>query len=178
MEKLSRQKHIDLFYGDTCQVSEQGYVPYAWQFPGQEVFIPAAKGKAINCWALISRDNRIHYTTTYQSVDAQFVLEQLEELSWGIKRLTVVVLDNAGPHVARKIKERLKYWEQRGLFIFYLPPYSPHLNIAETLWRKLKYEWLHPDDYFCTGQLFFSVTAALAAVGSQLAINFSEFNLC
>ncbi|WP_350480487.1 transposase [Bacteroides acidifaciens] len=24
------------------------------------------------------------------------------------------------------------------MFLFFLPPYSPHLNIAETLWRMLK----------------------------------------
>ncbi|MDR0574663.1 MAG: transposase [Tannerella sp.] len=26
------------------------------------------------------------------------------------------------------------------MFITFLPPYSPHLNIAETVWRKLKKE--------------------------------------
>jgi transposase len=33
------------------------------------------------------------------------------------------------------------------LFVRFLPPYSPHLNLAEVLWRKLKYEWLRPQDY-------------------------------
>jgi transposase len=48
------------------------------------------------------------------------------------------------------IKERRAAWEQRGLFLLYLPRYSPHLNIVETLWRKLKYEWLSPKDYETT----------------------------
>jgi hypothetical protein len=26
--------------------------------------------------------------------------------------------------------------------IFYLPPYSPHLNIIETLWRFMKHVWI------------------------------------
>gem|GEM_PF-6935554 len=30
---------------------------------------------------------------------------------------------------------------------FHLPTYSPHLNLAETVWRKLKYEWLSASDY-------------------------------
>jgi transposase len=38
----------------------------------------------------------------------------------------------------------------------YLPPYSPHLNLAEVLWRKLKYEWLRPEDYFQAETLFYS----------------------
>ncbi|HEX8637237.1 MAG TPA: transposase [Pyrinomonadaceae bacterium] len=49
-------------------------------------------------------------------------------------------MDNAPSHRARIIKEQIKVRHGRGLFLFYLPRYSPHLNIVETLWRKLKYE--------------------------------------
>ncbi|WP_338045584.1 transposase [Paraprevotella xylaniphila] len=41
-------------------------------------------------------------------------------------------------HRNKKIKELHPIWEKRGLFLFYLPPYSPQLNISETLWRILK----------------------------------------
>jgi hypothetical protein len=58
-----------------------------------------------------------------------------------------------------------------------LPPDSPHLNIAETLWRKLKCEWLQPEDYATTDGLFYQVRQALAAVGKGLKIRFSEFSL-
>ena len=91
--------------------------------------------------------------------------------------MTVVVLDNAPVHTSKPVQERRVFWEERGLFIFYLPPYSPHLNIAETLWRKLKYEWLQPRDYATTEGLFYQVRQALAAVGSLLSIQFSEFEL-
>ena len=37
-------------------------------------------------------------------------------------------------------RENQSAWEERGLFVWFLPTYSPHLNIAEILWRKLKYE--------------------------------------
>ena len=47
----------------------------------------------------------------------------------------------------RKVKEMRKIWEGRGLFLFYLPPYSPELNPAETLWRILKGKWIRPADY-------------------------------
>jgi transposase len=33
-------------------------------------------------------------------------------------------------------------------------PYSPHLNLAETLWRKLKTEWLVVEDYLEQDCLF------------------------
>ena len=45
----------------------------------------------------------------------------------------MVVLDNARVHTSKAFQERREAWEKRGLFIFYLPPYSPHLNLIEIL---------------------------------------------
>jgi len=57
----------------------------------------------------------------------------------------------------------------------YLPPYCPHLNIVEVLWRKLKYQWLQVQDYLETQTLFYRVRQALAAVGTLLQIHFAPF---
>jgi transposase len=58
-----------------------------------------------------------------------------------------------------------------------LPPYSPHLNIAERLWKELKDRWLKPADYYSAENLFYTVNLALTAVGKELFINFSEFTI-
>lgn len=65
-------------------------------------------------------------------------------------------------------------WEQRGLFLFFLPPYSPQLNIAETLWRILKGKWIRPQDYITSDMLFYTTNRALADIGKGLRINFSK----
>ena len=87
------------------------------------------------------------------------------------------MLDNAKVHRAAKVKKQLETWQQRGLFLFYLPTYSPHLNIAERLWKELKARWLKPQDYLTTDSLFYAVKMALAAVGRQLFINFSDYKI-
>lgn len=53
-------------------------------------------------------------------------------------QLTVVILDNAGFHKGGEIERRRVAWEQQGLFLRYLPPYCPFLNLIEGTWRKLK----------------------------------------
>ncbi len=58
---------------------------------------------------------------------------------------------------------------------FYLPAYSPHLNIAEVLWRKLKYEWLRAEDYADKETLCYQARQALATVGKSLKIAFGDF---
>jgi transposase len=177
LEKLSKLGLIDLYYGDESRVSIDPCVPYGWQFAGENVFMPSAKGVGLNCFALLSRANDLLFETKIKRITSEFILEQLERLSFSIKKVTVVVLDNARVHTAGKVESRRGFWQKRGLYIFYLPPYSPHLNIAETLWRKLKYEWLQASDYTTADGLFYGVRQALAAVGSSLKIQFSEFSL-
>lgn len=176
LERLSERGLVDLFYGDESRVSLQPCVPYAWQFPDERVAMPSAGRGGVNCFALLSRDNRAHWHLTEGSITAAWVSERLDALSLSLRHPTVVVLDNASVH-ARAAKERAAVWQGRGLFVFFLPPYSPHLNIAETLWRKLKYEWLRPEDYADEQTLRLAVWQALAAVGVSLRIQFSAFRV-
>ena len=175
LEELANRRVIDLLYGDECQVSLLPCIPYGWQFADEEVAMPTARGAALNCFALLTRANECRFVTMTGKITAAFVFEQLEQLSIGLKRLTVVVLDNARVHGAKLIRERIRAWQARGLFVFYLPAYSPHLNIVETLWRKLKYEWLMPEHYETPQSLFYAARQALAAVGTELKIRFSAF---
>jgi transposase len=177
LEQQSQQGCIELLYGDESRVSTEGYVPYGWQFQDEEVCIEAEKGKGLNCFALISRDNKMVYATCEQTITADFIIEQLDGLSLKVRKPTVVVLDNAKVHTAAKVKERLNYWQKRGLYLFYLPPYSPHLNIAERLWKELKSRWIKTEDYMTTDKLFYAVNLALATVGKELFINFKDFQI-
>lgn len=165
---------IDLYYADECRVSLNPVVPYAWQFEDEAVWMPTSQGSGLNCFGLIARDNTLHFETITKSIDSSFIIEQFEQLSMSISKETVVVLDNARPHMVKAVQERRASWQQRGLTLFYLPPYSLQLNLAEILWRKLKYEWLRPQDYRSFEGLRYAVELALAAVGSLLNITFSS----
>ena len=176
MERLSEQGQVDVFYGDESRVSLQPCVPYGWQFEGERVTMPSEPGWGVNCFALISRDNRCHARLTQETITAAFVSGELDAFSRALSRPTVVVVDNARVHT-KAVKAREAAWQERGLFVLFLPPYSPHLNIAETLWRKLKYEWLRPADYADEERLRLSVWQALRAVGTSLSIQFSPFRV-
>lgn len=177
LENLSERRLIDLYYADQSRVSLEPSIPYGWQFPDEKVFMPSEKGAGLNCFALLKRNNQCLIETSSETVTSRFIFEQFENLSVGLQKLSVVVLDNARIHTSQIIKERIKIWQQRGLYIFSLPRYSPHLNIVETLWRKLKYEWLTPADYQSKENLFYQIRLALKAVGNSLFIRFSKFQL-
>ena len=156
LEELDSKGDIILYYADESHVCTNGYVPYGWQYKDEDVYVPAEKAARLNIFGMITRRN-----------------EYLDLMSFSVKKKTVVVLDNASVHRNRKIKELRKIWEDRGLFLFYLPPYSPELNPAEILWRVLKCKWLRPVDYTTTDALFYATNSALAAVGNILKVNYS-----
>lgn len=176
MEHQSELGNIDLYYGDETQVSTEGFVPYGWQFSDEEVSIPVQKEAKINCLGFISRSNNFKYKITEKNVNADFVLEMLDEWSLHLEKPTVIVLDNARIHTARKVKKLFRIWQKRGMYIFYLPPYSPHLNIIERLWKELKEGWLKPSDYLSKDDLFYAVNRICSNIGLNLKINFSSFN--
>ena len=173
---MSEQGLLRLFYGDESHVCSEGYVPYGWQFSDEEVFIAAQKGFRMNCWGLISRDNECHWAATPKTINAAFVWEKLDVFSFKVLAPTIVILDNASVHTATIIQNSRAIWQQRGLYLFFLPPYCPHLNIAETLWRHLKGGWLAAEDYAQDDDLAYALNRCLANVGKALKIKFSSFN--
>jgi len=176
IESQSETGNINLFYGDETQISEQGYVPYGWQFEDEDLYIKAYKGGLIHYLGLLSRDNRLIYKTTQASITANSALQSLDEFSFTLDKPTVLVLDNARVHTAHKIKERLAVWQNREVYIFYLPPYSPQLNIIERFWKELKQAWIKPEDHASSDSLFYALDRMLANVGKEHFLKFNPFN--
>lgn len=174
LEQQYREGLIDLYFGDGSFTCTEGYVPYGWQFPGENITIPSDRGARLNIWGMIDYDSRYHGFCSTESMTSERIADFLDRFSLTIRKTTFVVLDNAKVHRSKYMKEMRKIWEKRGLYLFFLPPYSPHLNIAETLWRMLKGQWIQPADYVSTDNLFYAVNRGLAGLGTTHFINFSK----
>jgi transposase len=62
-------------------------------------------------------------------------------------QITVMMLDNASVHKSHLVRSRIDDWQQQGLYLFFLPPYSPQLN-------RIEDEWLHLKRDELSGQVF------------------------
>ena len=85
------------------------------------------------------------------------------------QRSEVVVLDNAHFHKAKNLRAKEARWQAKGLYLRYLPPYSPQLNPIEALWRVLKGFLLPRRLYASLKNLedaVFSVLSTLGAISS------------
>jgi transposase len=140
------------------------------------VDIKVERGFKINCFAMISRQSKCIYKTSFTNINGQFIVDMLNKFADTLHKETVLVLDNASFHKSKAVKERLEEWQEKGLYIFYLPPYSPELNIAETLWRILKTLEIRPQDYLSQETLHERLKERLDNIGEKWAISFSKYN--
>ncbi len=78
----------------------------------------------------------------------------------------VVVLDRAPFHQAGAVRERRPGWEAKGLRLYYLPSYCPHLNPIEGVWRRLKGFLMPRRFYDSLAELKRAVLSALSLLGA------------
>ena len=63
-------------------------------------------------------------------------------------------------------------WEEKGLTIFYLLPYSPQLNPIEMVWKFMKYYWIELDAYKSTQNMKNYVEKVIIEYGENYEIIF------
>ncbi len=153
-------------------------MPYLWQKKankqGQTVGLRSqAHSRRLNVLGFLSKEGNLHSFPTKETLTANHLIESIEALLPTLTRPTTIVLDNASVHRAKAVKEKQAQWKQKGLRLLFLPPYCPHLNKIETLWRQMKYRWLAPDAYTDFATLCQSVTDILAKVGTKYQITYA-----
>ena len=116
--------------------------------------------------------SKLFASTTYDSVDTEVVIEVFNLFVNQLTKDTIVVIDNAPTHTSKKFKEQMKIWKEKGLIIFFLPPYSPQLNPIEQLWKFMKYYWIELDAYKSVEKMKNYVEKVIIGYGDKYEIIF------
>jgi len=133
-----------LFYFDQSGFSASPPVQRGWSPIGKphRVFpLPHCRRAVLG--ALDFGANLLTYHTSKTTIKRPDVVRFLDQLARestpGL--MTVVVLDNAT--IRHNIdQETLDQWLlKHRMVLFYLPPYSPELNLIEIVWKQAKYHW-------------------------------------
>jgi transposase len=149
-------------------------VPSGWIRIGEQHGISSSKAGKINVFGLLNYRGQLTSYTTHGRVDGAQIIDWLDNFVASMKQPTVVVLDNAPWHTSTAVTAKIEEWKSQGLELFFLPPYCPHLNIIETLWRKMKHEWLRPQDFNSRAELHERINHILDTYGEDLyTINFN-----
>jgi transposase len=164
---------IDLLFSDETGFNLVPNIPYGWQPIGEQITIRSAKDHVCNLLGFLTRNGSLKVWSTPHNINSDFVIECIDELADQTERPTVIVLDNAPWHASAKVINKEKEWNEKDLYLFFLPTYSPHLNLIETLWRKIKYEWLKAEDYLSANKLKEALYNIINKYDDEFSINIS-----
>ena len=178
LEKLRRhaeQGELDLRYFDESGFCLVPYVPYAWQAQGKTIEIESSKSKRLSVVGFLNTNNELDAYTFEGTITSEVVIACMDEFckTRAREHKTVVVIDNASIHTSEAIEEKLAQWEAKGVTLFYLPKYSPELNLSEVLWRFMKYEWIEFSAYLSWQHLVEYVENVIKHYGEKYQINFA-----
>ena len=173
LKKRDRDGKIDLRYVDETGFCLEPYVPYAWQEKGEQVMVNSQRSKRLNAFGILNIRQELEVFLFEGTINSDVVIACIDRFSEKIKMETVLVVDNASIHTSNVFLEKQEEWKAKGLTIFFLPTYSPELNIIEILWRFIKYQWLEIDAYESWSSLVKTVENIFIKFGSEYIINFA-----
>ena len=136
---LYKAKLIDLYFGDESTFSMNPVLLYCWQAKGERIEIFPQRDKKVNLFGVFRPNSFCIAYECEKNVNSDFLIQSLEDFCQYLNKPKVLVLDNAPTHRSAKFLAAVERWQEKDLYVFFLPGYSPHLNLAETFWRKAKY---------------------------------------
>ena len=140
-------EEIDLYYLDESGFSLWMPAEYSYYFKGEQKRMEQTqrRGKRISILGLIQPLMSFVYGLVVGSFDGERYIkmmnqqaQQAQEIQNQTGRIRVIVQDNGSIHTCKKVKERWKDWEEKGLYFFFLPKYCSEMNPIETEWHQLK----------------------------------------
>jgi len=100
------------------------------------------QGRRVNALAAyrpFGRSPRLEVFTAERTWGSYDLLGFLKALPWS-KVPRVVVLDNASIHTSKVIRQARHGLAAMGIYLYFLPPYSPELNQVEPVFRQVKHQ--------------------------------------
>ena len=177
INQLVSQSLISLYYVDESGFNMMPNVPYGYQPKGVQWTYPSIKKTVMNVLGFLNPQTN-HLVTyplpknTY--MNSELFIKYVNDFVLKIAQPTVLVLDNASWHKSAETRAMFPIWEEQNLHILFLPPRCPHLNKIETLWRKIKYEWLAINNYRSEATLNAKLKDIFQTYGLKYTINFSK----
>ena len=80
----------------------------------------------------------------------------------------VVVLDNASLHVSKATKAARPGRAKRGIYLYYLPAYSPELNEIEPVFKQVKHHEISKRSHTTKAELRGTVEQGFESYGRKL----------
>jgi putative transposase len=147
-------------------------VTYTWVRKRERKRVPYEnpEGRRVNALAALVKDESapaLYWVAKPGSLRAAHLIAFLQNLP-AVSVPTVVVLDNGSIHRSRETRAALPELRAGGVFLYFLPPYSPELNAIEPAFRVIKHDELPERRYATVPALLDAVHTAFTTYEEKL----------
>jgi transposase len=144
---LAGTRALELWDYDEAGFTLPPAIPYAWQRVGQRLELASPHGPRQNVLGFFNLHTQVQSFAFQGPLASHTVIHGFDLFPRQPQKPALVIIDNAPIPTSEDFAEELERWQKEGLYVKFLPPYCPELNLIEILWRKIKYEWLPLDAY-------------------------------
>lgn len=173
LQAMAQAGRCDLLYFDETGFSPNPPLQYGWTRIGHTRCAEAGVHRyRVNVLGALGHDGKLLWTVKQQRTVRDDVMAFFDGIASQAHPIPcIVVLDNASIHHGDAMEQKRRQWQRRGLYLYYLPPYSPELNRIEILWKQAKYFW-RKFVRLTAGALVDEVTSLMTNYGTEFTINF------
>lgn len=127
-----------IYFGDEAALRSDHHAGTTWAPVGETPVVAATGDRTVATMvSAVSQAGDIHFTVgTGRFASAQFI-EFLKKLLHDDGGRVFLILDNSAVHKSKAVKKFVESTDGT-LTLFFLPPYSPHLNPDEWVWNNVK----------------------------------------
>ena len=138
---------LRLKYLDEAGFSLWSPVSYSYIEVGKQKVIHQSKkrGKRLNILGIYEPGKSLNYALALGSFKKESFIKILDKEAEEAEKNrvengleTVIILDNYSVHISHQVRQKEKEWQSQGLYLFFLPSYSPELNLIESEWHQIK----------------------------------------
>jgi len=158
-------------------LDESGFSPslpcgYSWCLVGQRkrVKYEYPQGRRVNVLAAYEPYGPapwLHAQAFERTLTSDDLLAYLRGLP-AVAVPRVVVLDNASMHTSKAFKAQRQELSRRGIYLYYLPAYSPELNAIEPVFKQIKHHEMPKRSHTSKAELRASVEQGFDSYGRKL----------
>ena len=136
----AKQEGARIYFADESGMRSDYHSGTTWA-PVGETPVVAATGRrfSLNMISAVSPQGEFRFMLNEGTVTADVFVEFLRRLLVGMDKPVFLVVDGHPVHKSKTVREFVEMQNGR-LKLFFLPPYSPHLNPDEVVWAHVKRE--------------------------------------
>jgi transposase len=173
LKQQADQGKLDLRYLDESGFCLTPLIPYAWQESDTVLCLLSQRSPRLNVVGLLNRQQELDAYVFEKSINSSVIVACIDNFALTCTQPTVIVMDQASVHTSGIFYDKIEEWQRQHIEIFWLPAYSPELNLIEILWRFMKYQWIEFSAYESWDCLVEYVEKVLKGFGKDYVINFA-----